>query len=565
MNVKILIVDDEKSIRMTLKHFLSEEGYEVITASNYGDALGSIGKNDFDLIILDILLGGLTGIDLLQDINKRNVHCPVIMITGAPNVKTAVEAVRHGAFEYLTKPVNKQQLLHVTGIALRHKSLTDEKEKYRSNLETIFQNINEGVVTVNNNFVITEINSAAYGICGFSRNIVGKTFESIPVLCNGTCTSLLKKAITEKKPVNVYRHECRQESHPGRVVTLKTLPLFKPNNRLSGAMLVIRDETRIDDLERDLQGRTQYHNIIGKSSKMQRIYSFIENLTDGLSTVLITGESGTGKEMIAEALHYKGNRRDKPFVKVNCAALQENLLESELFGHIKGAFTGAIQNKVGRFEMADGGTILLDEIGDISKNTQLKLLRVLQEKNFERVGDSRSINVDVRVVTATNRNLLDKVRNGDFREDLYYRLKVVELFLPPLRERRDDIPLLVNHFLQKFRKLLKKEIDSVSEKVMKLFMEYSWPGNVREMEHALEHAFIICKQHVITFDQLPQELLKPPVAGVVPLSGSGDIKPEVIRQALKKCGWNKSKAARILGISRPTIYRKIKENGFKEY
>jgi PAS domain S-box-containing protein len=565
MNGKILIVDDEKSMRITLEHFLLEDGHEVMTASDYDEALDIIGKKDFDLIILDILLGGMTGIDLLQDINKRNVNCPVIMITGAPNIKTAVEAVRHGAFEYLTKPVNKQQLLHVTGIALRHKSLTDEKEKYRSNLETIFKNINEGVVTVDNNVTITEINGAAYRICGFSRNIVGKTFDSIPVRCNGKCTELLNETINSNKPLNVYRHECRQERHPGRVVTLKTLPIFQLNNRLSGAMLVIRDETRIDDLERDLQERTQFHNIIGKSSKMQRIYSYIENLADVLSTVLITGESGTGKDMVAEALHYKGNRRDKRLVKVNCSALSENLLESELFGHIKGAFTGAIIDKVGRFEMADGGTIFLDEIGDISTSIQLKLLRVLQEKEFERVGDSRPIKVNVRVVAATNHNLHNKVMNGDFREDLYYRLKVVELTMPPLREHRDDIPLLVNHFLQKFSRQFKKEIDSVSENVMELFMEYTWPGNVREMEHALEHAFVICKQHVIAFDQLPQELLKPPAAGGVPLSGGIGIKSEVIRQALAKCGWNKSKAARILGISRPTIYRKIKENRITEH
>jgi transcriptional regulator with PAS, ATPase and Fis domain len=271
------------------------------------------------------------------------------------------------------------------------------------------------------------------------------------------------------------------------------------------------------------------------------------------------GESGTGKELVAEALHYNGNRSHKPFVKVNCSALSENLLESELFGHVKGAFTGAVQDRVGRFQKADGGTIFLDEIGDISPRTQLQLLRVLQEREFERVGDSTPIKVDVRVVAATNQNLKEKIRRGEFREDLYYRLKVVEISMPPLRERREDIPLLVEHFLEKFNKKLSRDIVSVSSDVQKIFMEYPWPGNIRELEHTMEHAFILCRQKTITVNHLPSVFKEFIGFKTFTLEDVKVDEPHAIVQALNKTAWNKAGAARLLGISRRTIYRKMKE------
>jgi two-component system response regulator HydG len=300
-------------------------------------------------------------------------------------------------------------------------------------------------------------------------------------------------------------------------------------------------------------------NIIGKSAGMQKIYSLIGDLADVSTTVLITGESGTGKELVADALHFTGSRRENPLIKVNCSALQENLLESELFGHVKGAFTGAIHNKTGRFQKADGGTIFLDEIGDISKVIQLKLLRVLQDKEFERVGESVSIKSDVRVIAATNQDLRQRVSSGEFREDLYYRLKVVELAQHPLRDRKDDIPVLVDHFIQKFNKKINREIEAVSDDVMNRFMDYDWPGNIRELEHALEHAFIICHDRTITLDHLPPEFKEICLENESPETENCDVEAEAILQALKQCDWNKAKAARLLGISRPTIYRKIKE------
>jgi len=292
---------------------------------------------------------------------------------------------------------------------------------------------------------------------------------------------------------------------------------------------------------------------------MQKLYALVENLSETDSTALITGETGTGKELVAHAIHYNSTRKEKPFVKVNCSALAENLLESELFGHVKGAFTGAVQNKTGRFQMANQGTIFLDEFGDISPLIQLKLLRVLQEKEFEQVGDSTPIKIDVRIIAATNCNLKEKIKLGEFRQDLYYRIKVVDIPIPSLRERREDIPLLSDHFLEIFNKRFKKQIEGFSNEVINAFMNYSWPGNIRELEHAIEHGFVLCQGDTMLFDHLPVEIkeylrIEKPI-------GFEKVLPdkEELIHALNKTDWNKSKAARMLGIGRRTIYRKIEE------
>jgi transcriptional regulator with PAS, ATPase and Fis domain len=294
---------------------------------------------------------------------------------------------------------------------------------------------------------------------------------------------------------------------------------------------------------------------------MQEIYGLLEDLADLETTVLVTGESGTGKELVAKALHYSGRRAFKPFVMVNCSALAENLLESELFGHVKGAFTGAIRDKQGRFQAANGGTVLLDEIGDISPGIQLKLLRVLQEKEFERVGESNTLKVDVRVIASTNRDLKEKVRRGEFREDLYYRLKVVEITLPPLCQRLEDIPLLVDHFCNSFNKIFKKNIEGISIEVLNTFMNYPWPGNIRELEHAIEHGFVLCHGEIITLDHIPKEIRDYFRTEKHMLKEKAADEPQGILNALSKTDWNKAKAARLLGINRRTIYRKIYKFG----
>jgi len=552
---RILLIDDEEGITFTFKKFLSGEGYEVSVAKNFDEALACIDKASYDAIFVDIILEGRSGIDILREIKERDTRSPVIMITGYPNIETASEAVRLGAFDYIPKPILKETLLHATGVALQYKKLIDEKEKYRINLEAIYSNIKDAIIMVDNNLHVLEVNDAANNICGFARDIIGNSFASLSKGCDGKCIEALLKTINEKDSVELHRIECQFLSKPRQIVTITTTPLINNYDVLSGAIMVVRDETRLYDLEVDLKQRQQCCNIIGKSEKMQEVYSMIELLTDVPTTVLITGESGTGKELVAEALHYRGSRSNYPLVKVNCSALSENLLESELFGHVKGAFTGAIKDKIGRFEKADGGSIFLDEIADISPRIQIKLLRVLQEMEFERVGDSTPFKVDVRIIAATNRDLYKKVREGEFREDLYYRLKVMEITLPPLRERREDIPLLVEHFLEKFNKKFNKDIKIISEDVKKLFMDYSWPGNIREMEHSIEHAFILCRQGVITTEYLPPELKNLTDNGIANTTEN----IELILNTLKNTDWNKAKAAKTLGISRRTLYRKIRE------
>jgi len=553
---QILVVDDEESIRFTFEAFLSDEGYSVATAQNFDEAISRISSAEYDLIFADIILGGKTGIDFMREIRARNMATPVVMVTGDPSIDTASEAVRLGAFDYIAKPVNQETLLHVTLMALKHKAVNDEKEKYRLNLEAIFRSVKDTIITVDRELQVVELNHAAQEVFGLGREAIGRNFRELPVPCSESCLYALLDTIEKKQPVELIRREC-QRGGRGMVVSISTSPLLDHKGEFSGAVMVVRDETRITDLERDLLDRKQFHNIIGKNLKMQEVYALIENLADVQTTVLITGESGTGKELVAEAIHYKGVRRDMPLVKVNCSALSENLLESELFGHVRGAFTGAVRDKIGRFQRANGGTIFLDEIGDISPRTQLQMLRVLQEMEFERVGDSTPVKIDVRVITATNRDLAARVRSGEFREDLYYRLKVMELSLPSLRERTDDIPILLDHFMRKFNKKLNRDVRGVSADVARVFMEYPWPGNIRELEHALEHAFVLCRQSTITLEHLPKTIrefqLKEPV-----MEAGGDEEDRMrILKALEKAGWNKARAARLLGVDRKTLYRKL--------
>ncbi|MBI5740176.1 MAG: sigma 54-interacting transcriptional regulator [Nitrospirae bacterium] len=559
MSAKILVIDDEESIRFTFENFLSDEGYEVTTAGDFEEALARLTGADIDVVFTDIILGNRTGVDILREVRKRKNNCPVIMITGYPNVETASEAIRLGAFDYIPKPVRQAALLHVAKMALQHKTLLEENEKYRRNLEAIFRSIKDAVITVDKDMNVVEVNDAAGEICGVDRAYIGKPFNASTAGCSGKCMEALKKTIADKQDVELGRMECRFNEQPGQVVTITTTPLLDSLGEFSGAVMIVRDETRINSLERDLRERHQFHNIVSKNEKMQKIYDLIEDLADVQTTVLITGESGTGKELVADAIHYAGSRSGGPLIKVNCSALTETLLESELFGYVKGAFTGADRDKTGRFQKADGGTIFLDEIGDISSRMQLRLLRVLQEKVVERVGDSTPIKVDVRVLAATNQDLPRKVRLGQFREDLYYRLKVMELSLPPLRERRDDIPLLTDHFIGKLNKKLRKHIEFVSEDVQGIFMDYPWPGNIREMENTLEHAFIVCRQDTITVDHLPQNM-KAFFDKAMPSSLQHDgVGPEAVIEALEKAGGNKSKAARLLGVTVRTIYRKIEK------
>ncbi|MGO9015947.1 MAG: sigma-54 dependent transcriptional regulator [Dissulfurispiraceae bacterium] len=565
MRSKILVIDDEESIRFAFDNILSDAGYEVTTAATYDEALTCVTKADFDLIFADIILGNRSGIDILRKIREKDITCPVIIITGVPDIDSASEAVRLGAFDYIPKPIRLDVILKAAQTALQFKALTLEKEKYRYNLDAIFRSVRDAIITVDTDLTVIEVNEAATAICGHSRDIVGRTFTPSQSGCDGKCLEVIKRTIETGQPLEIHHFECRHKERPHQVVNLNSYPLVYQQGKVSGVVLVARDETRLTNLERDLHERFQMDNIIGKSEDMQKIYTLIESLSGVEATVLLTGESGTGKGLVAETVHYRGPRCEKPFVKVNCTALSDDLLESELFGHIKGAFTGAIRDEIGRFKRADGGTIFLDEIGDISSRMQLRLLGVLQKMEFERVGDSTPIKVDVRVIAATNADLREKVRLGRFREDLYYRLKVVELHLPPLRERKEDITALIPHFLNKLNKKLGKQIIDVSSEVLRLFMTYQWPGNVRELEHVMEHAFVVSRQPVITINDLPADLIHSTGLNKIAFETPLKDDPQSIIQVLERTAWNKSKAANILGLSRSTIYRRIAEYKIKEH
>ena len=558
MKSTILIVDDEEDLRYVFKIHLEKKGYEIYTAEDYDSALEIISETDLDLIITDIILGSHTGIDLLRKIKEKRLACPVVMITAAPSLGTAIEAVRLGAFDYLPKPISKEILIRVTQYALQQKEL---RERYRRNLEAIFRSVKDAIITVDNEMHVIEANNAVDLICNVSpESIKGADLAEVSFGCSKSCLQTLSETLRTQNAVDEYRVECKRKDRPHQMALVSSSPLLDHDDSFIGAVMVCRDITRLISLELELKKRFQFHEIIGKSEKMQAVYRLLTDLSTTDTTVIITGETGTGKELAAKALHYESNRSEGPFVSVNCSALSENLLESELFGHVKGAFTGAVKDKKGRFQIADKGSIFLDEIGNISPVIQLKLLRFLQEKEFEQVGDSSPVKVDVRVIAATNRDLKEMVRLGEFREDLYYRLRVVEVALPPLRERREDIPILVDHFRDLFEKKMNKEIDGVSSEVMTAFMKYSWPGNLRELEHAMEYAFVVCRDRTVALDHLPSEIRE--YSGKRHIAASG-IKSNTdsrnILDALTRTGWNKAKAARLLRIDRSTIYRKIKE------
>ncbi len=453
------------------------------------------------------------------------------------------------------------------------RDITDRKEaedklaEHRSRLEAIFRSVKDAIVTVNPKFLVIEANKSLETICGITvKEITGREFSQCQKNCSKSCQEVLKQTLEKKAEIKEFRIECeRYPQRPQQVVSVSSSPLLDHDDTFMGAVLVIRDITLLKDVERELRERNQFQNLIGRNKTMQDIYNLLEDLASLDTAVLVTGESGTGKELVARALHYSGNRAFKPFVTVNCSALAESLLESELFGHVRGAFTGAIKDKQGRFQAANGGTILLDEIGDISPMIQLKLLRVLQEKEFERVGESTPHKVDVRVIASTNKDLKGKVNRGEFRQDLYYRLKVVEVALPPLRERLEDLPLLVDHFRCFFNERFNKHVEGISNDVLSTFMDYTWPGNVRELEHVMEHAFVLCHGATITMHHLPVDL-----RNIEQINDLPQIKTQVrkfnggqdILDALNKTGWNKTKAARLLGISRQTVYRKINSQQF---
>ena len=439
----ILVVDDEATVREAMSEWLREAGHQVFTAENGHQALDLIKKEGVEIVLADMVMPGMDGLELLRKIKEISPHIGVLIITAYGSIPAAITAIKEGAWDFIEKPFCPERV------------------------ESVIQNLAEH-------------------------------------------QRLLKENIS---------------------------------------------------LRQRLKERYRFEDIIAKSHKMQQILEMVQTVAQSNATVLITGESGTGKELIARAIHNLSPRREKPFVAVSCAALPETLLESELFGHEKGAFTGAIAQRKGRFELAHQGTLFLDEIGEISANIQVHLLRVLEDKEFTRVGGTQPIKVDVRLISATNKNLEEAVARGEFRDDLYYRLNVVAIRLPPLRERREDIPLLAQHFLEKFAQENQKMGLEFSPDALDFLLKYEWPGNVRELENAVERAVVLAQNSLITAADLSPQGYPSPAKTPSSRESLEDLEKRHILNVLLETGGNCSQAAKILGITRTTLYNKIKRYG----
>lgn len=431
------------------------------------------------------------------------------------------------------------------------------------NTDSILNDIADGVVVIGLDHTVLFVNRAAREILasvGEYELIRGKKCRE--AIGHSVCGLACLINTTIRTGEHIYNYEAVLEKGDRKVVlSINTSLLKDQEGKVIGGVEIFRDVSLIKELKKELKGKYSFKNVIGKNYKIHEVYELLYEVAPTKATVLIEGETGTGKELIANAIHHNSTRSGRPFIKVNCAALSEGVLESELFGHVKGAFTGAIADKAGRFELASGGTLFFDEIGDITLHTQVKLLRVLQEGEFERVGGTKTIKIDVRVIAATNKDLKAAVDKGQFREDLYYRLKVVPIHIPALRERKDDIPLLVRHFISKFNKEMNRDITNLSPKAMELFMEYNYPGNIRELEHLMEHAFVRCQDKTILPEHLPRELQNVDVIDKAMESDEPlkELERETVLRALNETGWKYLECAKRLKISRTTLWRKMKE------
>lgn len=433
----------------------------------------------------------------------------------------------------------------------------------------ILDSLGEGLFTVDKNFKINFFNKAAENITGYSRDdVIGKYCKHVfrSELCFNDCPI----ALVLKSSKNLYDYESKIISRTGDKIPIKlnSAVLYSEAQEPVGGVISFRDLSELEKIKSKITTEKQFHGVIGHGKKMREIFELIREVSDSSATILIHGESGTGKEMIANAIVKSSTRAKQPFLKINCAVFPENLLGSELFGHVKGAFTDAVKDRPGRFELADKGTLFLDEVAEMPLQMQIQLLRVLQEGTFERIGESKTRKADVRVIAATNIDIDKALSNGTFREDLYYRLNVIPIQVPPLRERVEDIPLLIEHFLNKFSILYKKQITEVDDETMEKMLAYRWGGNVRELENVLEFMFVRTSAgQKLTAEKLPKQICdcKEPVLSRATETTEYNILPEKreLIRILEEVHWNKSKAAEIMGVGRTTLWRKLKKYGLE--
>jgi PAS domain S-box-containing protein len=447
------------------------------------------------------------------------------------------------------------------------KEVNEAVQREKDRIDHVLDSIADGIFTVDHDLIVRSFSGRLERLTGMaSSDAIGRPCRDVFAgsKCDTDCP--LRWSLDHGAVVDRCHEQLRLPDGRLMPVSVTTAFLHDVSGGITGLTGVVRDETELEHLRRELHERYNRHNLVGRSAAMRELSAAIEMLASTDATVLITGETGTGKELVAQAIHHDGPRRDRLFVSVNCAALNDNLLESELFGHVRGAFTGAVHDKPGRFEAAAGGTIFLDEIGDTTSAFQAKLLRVLQEKTFERVGDNRSRRTDVRVIAATNKDLQQLVRDGRFREDLYYRLAVVPVHVAPLRERSEDIPLLVEHFMEKYRPRYfagrEPLFEGISNRALALLVAYAWPGNVRELEHAIEYAMISTTSHRIERAFLPASIRTTRALNAADVvTNTPDSDDGRLQEALAAHRWNASSTARALGISRTTLWRRMRRAG----
>ena len=441
-------------------------------------------------------------------------------------------------------------------------ALMDEKNK----LDAIFNSNIEGTFTIDMEWNVTSFNKSAEKITGYNKEeaINKKCWE---IFGSNLCRNGCHMESTMSGRVSSIGNELVIKSKEKKLIPIRvnSAPLLNGMNEQVGAVETFIDISEIKNLAEHLSEKYKFANIIGKSKSMNKVYSLLESVAQSDSSVLITGESGTGKELVARAIHLHSDRKSAPFVAINCNAFAESLIESELFGHEKGAFTGAIKNKTGRFELAKEGTLFLDEIGDLSSQIQVKLLRVLETKQFEQVGGIEPITLNARIIAATNKDLKKEIETGRFREDLLFRINVINIDLPPLRERMEDFPILVNHFIELFNEKLKKKIAGISAEAFRLLTKYNWPGNIRELENVIEHGFVLCQGEIIQLEHLPEKLINRIETFENKNKPSPIIEAEkkLILDTLEKYKGNKNETAKALGINKSTLWRKMKKLNLK--
>jgi len=569
----ILIVEDQGVVAKDVENRLVAQGYEVAGWVVSGEeALTEVEALAPDLVLMDIYLkGALNGIEAAEKI-RRQYDVPVVFVTAYADEETLSRAKIVGPFGYLVKPFSERDLHSTIEIALYKHELDRTVRDQQAFLSAVFEGVPCSVVVVGDRHRIKMVNrhfEEAFGvISGDSVDVCFGDVLGCPSATGklGQCGTLdgcggcqFHAAIEDALSGHgAERRRCRFDfcdaEHP-RVMTLLISSAAVHHRGEQLVILILEDVTELTGLRRLLTAEKSFAGIVGATPAMREIFNTIMEVADINVPVMVLGESGTGKELVAGAIHEKGARSKKLFVPVNCAALPDGLLESELFGHVKGSFTGAVRDRKGRFQLAHGGTIFLDEIGDLSPAMQVKLLRVLQEGTFEPVGGEKTVRVDVRVICATNKDLEEEVGAGRFREDLYYRLCVVPITLPPLRDRIDDLPLLAEFIVEKESATSGGRLVSLSPEVIRLFMAHDWPGNIRELQNVLRFAFIKCTSGVITRDHLPPTFRKLADEATTPTQTRAGLTEEALAEALERTKGNRSEAARLLGVSRATLYR----------